>query len=444
MDYPDKENLKTKIIRLVEKEFGNWLDDNESLLIQKIPDGSKIFPMLCGSMVEGFISKGSDLDFSLIIDDTTVRPRIRGKLSRAFKEFLNELNEKVQTYGLDHVCKMAYKIRTTSYLLEFENCKNPQFRVNYFLFGKLIHPDTKKGEVKRRLATFEDFIEFKKRFQERYRRKFGYKLFQVEKSVLTNPEGYGPKRIYRNVQLIINAFLMAYGLESKGLTEKMEDELFTKTLEIIKSTLMKSAQEKMKHNAKQALRKLLELKKAGKENSLFKRRRLKFFKENGIITDRELLELRRFLRFLLEFVYNPLENFYEVQIKLVHVIRDVFHIDIQWLGLRKDHAYITLSHHKKVKCLDIFSSQPNEFDVYAIISQETMRDRIDKNYYKLVEVKEVDSSLGIELPFKKHIPFQSKRGRIHFKLFSVKREEDLRHIEEKLLPLQSLFIRPPC
>jgi len=59
----DEENLKSKIVTLLEKEFGKWLEENENLIIERIPEECKIFPILCGSVVEGFISKGSDLDF---------------------------------------------------------------------------------------------------------------------------------------------------------------------------------------------------------------------------------------------------------------------------------------------------------------------------------------------------------------------------------------------
>ena len=417
----NEESLKAQVVTLLKKEFGKWLDENEDLLIERIPERSKIFPMLCGSIVEGFISKGCDLDFSVIIDDTIEKPKIKGKLSREFKRFVNKLNRKVRKLGLDHVCPMAYKLRTTTYLLGFENCKNPQFRVNYFLFGKLIRPNVKKESIKKMLATSNDFFKFKKSFQERYRKRYGYKLFEVKKPVLTNPERYCPKRIYREVQLSVNAFLMAYGLEVRRLTEKMEEELCEKILEITKSTLMKEAQNKMKPVIVQALCKLCDLKKKGKEDPSYKRRRLNFFKKNGAISNDECKKLQTFLKYLLEYVYQPLQNFYEIQVKLTDVLRDEFHADIQWLGLRKDHAFIALRNHEKVKCLDIIPSTENEFDVFVIVNPKTMRDLINKNYDKLFEVKTIDSSLGIDLPFKKHD--RSGQGRIHFKLFSVNKDE---------------------
>ncbi len=434
MDGINEVNLKKEITTLLEEEFGKWLDKSENLIVSEIPERSKIFPMLCGSIVEGFMSKGSDLDFSVIIDDRIERPRIEGRLSETFREFLNKLNEKVKGYGLSHICTMSYKLRTTTYLLEFENCKNPQFRVNYFLFGKLIHPNVKKVEVKKRLATPDDFIEFKKSFQEKYREKYGYKLFQVEKSVLTNPERYSPRRIYREVQLGINTFLMAYGLELEKLTEKMEEELLEKSFEITRSTLMKDAHEMIKQEVKQALHKLFELKEKRKKDSVFKRRRLKFFREKGVISDDEWNKLQRFLRYLSEFVYEPLQNFYEIHVKLAYILRDIFHVDIHWLGLRKDHTYITLHDHEKIKCLDIIPSTQNAFNVYAIFNKETTQNLINKNYEKLIESKVIDSSLGVDLPFKKHVQFKGKKkwGRIHFKLFSVTKDEDIDSLKEKI------------
>jgi predicted nucleotidyltransferase len=430
----DEENLKSKIVTLLEKEFGKWLEENENLIIERIPEECKIFPMLCGSIVEGFISKGSDLDFSVIIDDEIKKPKIKGKLSKTFKQFVEKLDENVKVYGLDHVCDMARKLRTTTYLLEFENCKNPQFRVNYFLFGKLLHPQVTKKEIRKRLATSSEFLEFKKNFQKKCREKFGYELLcNVNKSVLLNPKRYGPKRIYREIQLIVNTFIMAYGLEEEKLTEKMDNELVEKTFELMKSTLMKEARCIIEQCVKKSLHKLLELKRTGKEKSQFKRRRLKFFKEKGLINDNELDKLHRFLKYLLEFVYEPLEKFYEVQIKLTDVLRDHFHVDIQWLGLRKDHAYISLHNHKKVRCLDILPGVQNNFDVYAIVRREVEQELINKNYEQLTECRVIDFSLGVNLPLKTHIS-QKKFGRerIHFKLFSIRKDEDIKNITEKI------------
>jgi len=428
-----KGNLKSKVVTLLEKEFGKWLDENKNLIIERIPEECKIFPMFCGSMVEGFISKGSDLDFSVIIDDRIERPKIKGKLDKVFKQLLERLNEKVKVCGLDHVCSMARKLRTTTYLLEFENCKNPQFRVNYFLFGKLLHTQVTKKEIRRRLATSSEFFEFKKSFQKKYRDKYGYKLFDVEKSVLTSPERYGPKRIYRQVQLIVNTFIMAYGLEEEKLTEKMDKESLEKTFELMGSTLMKEAQSIMEQDVKESLRKLFELKRTGKEDPLFKRRRLKFFRGKGLVNDNELNKLCEFLKYLLEYVYEPLVKFYEIQIKLTDVLRDYFHVDIQWLGLRKDHAYISLRNHEKVKCLDIIPEMQNDFDIYAVVRREVIQELIKKDYEKLIEVKVIDSSLGVNLPLKTHIP-QKKFGRerVHFKLFSLKKGEDINSITEKI------------
>jgi predicted nucleotidyltransferase len=429
----DEENLKPKIVTLLEKEFGKWLEENENLIIERIPEECKIFPMLCGSIVEGFISRGSDLDFSVVIDDEIKKPKIKGKLSKTFKLFVEKLNENVKVYGLDHVCHMARKLRTTTYLLRFENCKNPQFRVNYFLFGKLLYPQVTKREIRKRLATFSEFLEFKKSFQKGYREKFGYKLFNVNKSVLLNPERYSPKRVYREVQLLVNTFIMAYGLEEEKLTEKMDKELVEKIFELMKSTLMREARCIIEQYVKESLLKLLELKRTGKERAEFKRRRLKFFKEKGLINGNELDKLCIFLKYLLKFVYEPLEKFYEVQIKLTDVLRDHFHVDIQLLGLRKDHAYISLHNHEKVRCMDILPGVQNNFDIYAVVKREVEQELINKNYEQLTECVAIDSSLGINLPLKTHIS-QKKLGRerIHFKLFSIGEDEDIKNMTEKI------------
>lgn len=40
--------------------------------------------------------------------------------------------------------------------------------------------------------------------------------------------------------------------------------------------------------------------------------------------------------------------------------------DIQWLGIRIDHAYISLQGRSKVKCIDIIPKN-DEFEIYAIV-----------------------------------------------------------------------------
>jgi ATP-dependent Lon protease len=197
---------------------------------------------------------------------------------------------KVRGVGLDHVCRMAYKIRTTTYLLAFEKCKNPQFRVNYFLFSKLINPRIKSGEIKDRLASPEDFREFKESLQEEYRRKYGYKPFEVKASVLVEPERFSPKSIYRELQLLINTFIMTYGLEEKRLTEKMEKELQIKVKEILRSTLMREAVRIIEPEVIDSLENIKKLKEYAKKS---KRKRLSFYVRSGSIEDKELNKLKK-------------------------------------------------------------------------------------------------------------------------------------------------------
>jgi hypothetical protein len=69
----DEENLKPKIVTLLEKEFVKWLEENKNLIIERIPEECKIFPMLCGSIVEDFISRRSDQKSAKIELDVSVK-----------------------------------------------------------------------------------------------------------------------------------------------------------------------------------------------------------------------------------------------------------------------------------------------------------------------------------------------------------------------------------
>lgn len=44
------------------------------------------------------------------------------------------------------------------------------------------------------------------------------------------------------------------------------------------------------------------------------------------INDDELIKLQRVLKYLLEYAYDPLQIFYEIQVKLTGVLRDDFHL----------------------------------------------------------------------------------------------------------------------
>jgi len=423
----DSSGVKKRATTLIEKELGEWLEKNKSVIIERIPVKCKILPVFSGSIVEGFLGIGSDLDFSLIIDDREEKPRIKGKLSKAFKHFIDTLNMKVREVGLDHVCRMAYKIRTTTYLLAFEKCKNPQFGVDYFLFSKLINPRIKSGEIKDRLASPEDFREFKESLQEEYRRKYGYKPFEVKASVLVEPERFSPKRIYRELQLLINTFIMTYGLEEKRLTEKMEKELQIKVKEILRSTLMREAVRIIEPEVIDSLENIKKLKEYAKKS---KRKRLSFYVRSGSIEDEELNKLKRVLHYFKEFVYDPLLRFSEVQVKLADVLLNTLNAEIQWLGLRKDHAYITLHNHANIVCLDIIPQERGKFDVYVKVKKKVEKELLNTSCEKIFEKTIKDSSLGIPLPCKTH--HRSGRGRVHFKLFTLGEGDNHLVIEEKL------------
>jgi len=419
-------NMKEKVIRLLESELGAWLDRNESLVERAIPEESKIFPLLCGSIVEGFLSKGSDLDFSLVIDDRIRRPRLRGEFSGEYSTFINQLEKKVKRYGIDHMCSMSYRPRTITYLLQFKKVKNPQFRVNYFLFGELIYPKAKKRSIRKRLASLRDLQEFKRELLGEYRKRYGYKLFKVTASVLKKPEKYSPKRVFREIQLAINTFIMAYGLEGMKIIEK---DLLEKFVEISKSTLTKDARKIIEPIIEDAFQRLRELKERGKQSS-FKRRRLKFYKNKGMISDDELSKLKFITTYLYEYVYEPLLNFYEIQVKLVEVLRDEFNVDIQWLGIRKDHAYIAFRNHEKVKCLDIIPEGDSKFGVYVLVKGGIREDLAKRGVKRLVEIEHAIGTLN--LPCKVHVPTTKLRGRVHFKLFSVRRDEDVNELKMKI------------
>jgi len=59
---------KEEIKEFLEREIGKWLDENADLITSRYGVNIKIYPLLCGSYVEGFATKGSDVDIAVLVE----------------------------------------------------------------------------------------------------------------------------------------------------------------------------------------------------------------------------------------------------------------------------------------------------------------------------------------------------------------------------------------
>ena len=161
---------------------------------------------------------------------------------------------------------------------------------------------------------------------------------------------------------------------------------------------------------------------------------MKFLKGQGLLNDQEWKRIRVMLMYFWHYVYEPLKNFYEIQVKLIDLLKDEFGFDVQWLGLRKDHAYISLRD-PIIRCLDIMLKNEQKCELYVVVSREKAKKLKRKPYATLFEKTE---NLGpLNLPYKVHK--RASRGRRpHFLILSINKEE-FEELETVKAKLQRVF-----
>jgi hypothetical protein len=233
--------MKENIINFLEDEFGKWFERERDLILNTVPEQCKMFLLLCGSSVKGFVGEGSDLDFALIIEDR-LKTFNRKRLQQTYEVFHSQLEEKAkQQIRIDHLCGTSKNIWTTTWLMQFKKCRNPQFRMNYFLFGKPLYPHVTDPHIQERLATPQEYELFKRDLLKNYRQRYGFTPLNVSDRI-RHVLNLSPKTLYQENQRAVNSFLLTYGLTDNKILSYMEDELLEKGLQIVRSTLSKDAQ----------------------------------------------------------------------------------------------------------------------------------------------------------------------------------------------------------
>jgi len=210
---------------------------------------------------------------------------------------------------------------------------------------------------------------------------------------------------------------MTYGLSDDKITEKMEEELKEKALRTIKSTIMRKAQGKIIEDLEKTFNRILNLKERKKKENKLKRKRLSYMLKNGMIDNEELESIKRTICYLLYYVFLPLQKFHIIHTNLVDILN---HDKINWLGLRRTHAYITFDKFKPIKYIDILRTQ-NGFDLYFGIKQDLELQLISQGYKVILE--QTTTSRPLRIPEKTHTDSGDRRNRKHFKLTSINNNE---------------------
>jgi len=418
---------KEAIKEFLEKEIGRWLDKNANLITSKYGVNIKVYPLLCGSYVEGFATRGSDVDIAVLVEGIK---RIDKDINDTFREYIKALNEseELKRLGISHICGVK-SLRTTSWLLSFKRSKNPAFRAHFFLFSELLHPKVRSDRIKEILADEDDLRELKLELINKYRERFGYEFpFEIADKCFKIPENYGLKRIYRQIQLVINSFIMLYGVGlPRELKEYTEEELMNKFRVVLRSSLSKEIYNKYSERLIEILQRIRELRDEVKRLGL-KNVRLKGLVRRGIIKQEELRKIELLMEFIYHLIYKPLKDYYELHARLVEALT---HLGwkIRYLGLRATHAYIAIDH-PIINCIDIIPLGDNEHGyALCLVVKNKWLDSFERLYGTviLVEVKEeikFTETLKVRVRVHRETSKVKRRGkyRKHFKVATISKD----------------------
>jgi len=206
--------LTAKATSLTKAAVAHWLDTNSEQIVDALRPRSVVFPLIGGSLVEGTMTRGSDLDFCMMIDGEGRKENV-DKLEPSFRHLMSGLDGQLRQSGLSGICRIARRIRYADQFLELHRCHESRAAVmrtgaklNYLLSCRLLDIGRcyKKSQV--RIATEPELLSLKERLYHSYHETLGYRLIPMLPYLLKRPGGYTPRRVMEQVQLAINNVLL--------------------------------------------------------------------------------------------------------------------------------------------------------------------------------------------------------------------------------------------
>lgn len=180
-------NIREEVIIFLSNKF------NEVLSNINFNSPIKIYPLICGSLAEGLLTIGSDVDFALIVD------KVNGKVRELITTFINgterTLREKYQLKGF---CYFSRFTRRVSSLLM--KGKNVNFRLNFYIFSIELNTD---------ICNHNDVIHLKMELL----RKLGrfYRDCTIKIKALSRAT---PKTLLKVIQLGVNDLILKWLIRS--------------------------------------------------------------------------------------------------------------------------------------------------------------------------------------------------------------------------------------
>ena len=207
--------LTAKATSLTKAAIAHWLDTNSEQIADVLQSKPVVFPLIGGSLVEGTMTRGSDLDFCMMIDGD-VRKENVDKLEPSFRHLISGLDGQLRQSGLSGVCRIARRIRYADQFLELHRCHESRAAVmrtgaklNYLLSCRLLDIGGYDKESQVRIAIEPELLSLKERLYQSYRETLGYcSIPTTLPYLLKRPGGYNPRRVMEQVQLAINNVLL--------------------------------------------------------------------------------------------------------------------------------------------------------------------------------------------------------------------------------------------
>ena len=150
----------------------------------------KLYPIVCGSLVEGLVTIGSDVDFALLVEG---KPRRYILIKKLLMNFLRDTEVLLKSnFELSGFCYFSQFIRRTTTLLNPKR-GNVNFRLHFYTFSKLLNVDLHFT------ASGNDLISLKEELVRNLGRYYEGISFKIK-----YPLNATPKSLLKTIQLKIN------------------------------------------------------------------------------------------------------------------------------------------------------------------------------------------------------------------------------------------------
>jgi len=244
--------------------MASWLTDNGEMLAATFGPRCTFYPVVAGSIVEGLLTPGSDVDLCAMVDGVGLVRDTSGAQD-SYKRSISALDKGLKEMGLGGVCRISRRIRHADDFLELHRCHESKaavmragVRMNFILTCRLLNVEVNERELGMRVATGPMLTCLKRRLYGCYCKTLGLAHIPVLSHLLKRPGGYTPKRVAMQVQVAANDLLLA----ADGI-ERISGELADKLSRVVdiyerKRTLMEC--DRMKEDFGAAIDLIRELK----------------------------------------------------------------------------------------------------------------------------------------------------------------------------------------